>query len=213
MTSSRLLSFQGGDLSTFWLLSRNQIAETKRLVPSGKHMSVHTYGKETSGAQSHAVPPRFSPAVYQRDFLGTLNASESVSSKRKHGLQSLTYGKVEAHNVKRMDQSYGQQAAEPEWKPSAWTPSAVSFQYNIRSLRQPNICEASHDVEIGEMEEKASVLGHYLPLVPSTEPLCTYLLSYCEPPQVPFVVHEALQIHWLLEAPGYMMGNPRPSEI
>lgn len=36
MTSSRLLSFQGGDLSTFWLLSRNQIAETKRLVPSGK---------------------------------------------------------------------------------------------------------------------------------------------------------------------------------
>lgn len=74
--------------------------------------------------------------------------------------------------------------------------------------------EASHDVEIGEMEEKASVLGHYLSLVPSTEPLCTYLLSYCEPPQVPFVAHEALQIHWLLEAPGYMVNissAPTPS--
>lgn len=35
MTSSRETSFLG-DLSTFWLLSRNQIAETKRLVPSGK---------------------------------------------------------------------------------------------------------------------------------------------------------------------------------
>lgn len=66
------------------------------------------------------------------------------------------------------------------------------------------------------MEEKASVLGHYLSLVPSTEPLCTYLLSYCEPPQVPFVAHEALQIHWLLEAPGYMVNissAPTPSWV
>jgi len=50
-------------------------------------------------------------------------------------------GKVEPQNVKWMDRSDGQKAAEPELKPSAWTPSPVFFQYNIWNPSQPNICE------------------------------------------------------------------------
>lgn len=63
---------------------------------------------------------------------GILVVTEHESSKLPQGIALLiSYfadGKVEVQRVKWIDRSDGQKAAEPELKPSAWTPSSGFFQ-------------------------------------------------------------------------------------